>query len=146
MEYLEETHPEPALLPRDAIARAHVREICALIANDIQPVQNLRILNKIAGLVPGSEQEKSALKSSWSADVIVLGFEGLEALLRQSAGRYCVGDEVTLADAFLVPQVFNAVRFKVDMTAFPTIARVNAALLSIDAFQAASPARQPDAE
>ena len=145
VEYLEEAYPTPALLPSDAIGRCHVREICALIANDIQPLGNLRVLARLASHIEGEEAKASA-KREWGKHFIALGFAALEVLLGRTAGVYCVGDSCTLADAFLVPQVYNAVRFKVDMTAFPIISRVNSALLEVPAVIAASPAQQPDAE
>lgn len=146
-EYLEETRPSPALLPVDApVRRAAVRSLCAAIACDIQPVGNLRILKHVAQIAEGSKEEKEAKKLEWAKLYIAKGFEGVEALLRQWAGSCCVGDEPTLADAFLVPQVYNAIRFNVDMTAYPTISRVHAHVSELPAFKAAHPSAQPDAE
>ena len=133
-------------MPKEALARARVREIMALISNDIQPVGNLRVLNQMAAHVVGGAEEKAAAKAEWLKHFITFGFEALEQLLQKSAGRYAVGDAVTLADAFLVPQVFNAVRWKVDMEKFPIISRVNAALLALPEVAAAAPSKQVDAE
>lgn len=123
-----------------------MREVCCAIANGIQPLGNLRILNQAAALGGGDAAAQAATKSAWSRAVINDGFRGLEALLLRSAGEYAVGDEVTLADAFVVPQVYNASRWGVDMAPYPTIARVAAAAEKLPAFRAAAPAAQPDAE
>ncbi|KAM3919951.1 maleylacetoacetate isomerase isoform 1-T1 [Leptodactylus fuscus] len=133
IEYLEETRPDPPLLPRDPIKRAQCRMISDHIASGIQPVQNLAVLQRV-----GDE------KLEWAQHFITKGFQALELLLKDGAGRYCVGDEVTMADLCLVPQVANADRFKVDMTPYPTICRINKALLQLEAFQVSHPSRQPD--
>lgn len=154
IEYLEETRPEPALLPADALSRARVREVCCVIGNDIQPVGNLRVLNRLASVVSaatagdGAAAAGGAAKGEWSRHYIGKGFAGLEALLARPgyAGAYCVGDTPTMADAFLAPQVYNALRWKVDMAPYPTIARVYEALLALPEVQAAQPSAQPDAE
>nr|XP_028574643.1 maleylacetoacetate isomerase isoform X1 [Podarcis muralis] len=133
IEYLEETRPKPSLLPQDPKKRALVRMISEHIASGIQPLQNLTVLEQFG--------EK---KQDWAKNCISRGFKALEQILRETAGRYCVGDEVTMADLCLVPQVFNAGRFKVDLTPFPTINRINKALLELEAFQMSHPSRQPD--
>lgn len=137
-------------MPSDAVGRYRVREVMCAISNDIQPVQNLRVLNRLADLVApaGDAAAKGPVKSEWSRHFITSGFKGLEALLSRPgyAGAYCVGDSVTMADCFLVPQVYNALRFKVDMAAFPTIKRVYEALMALPEVQAAQPSAQPDAE
>lgn len=152
IEYLEETRPQPALLPSDPKARAQVRAVCSIISNDIQPLGNLRVLKHVASLCE-DPSARDARKEDWARTYIGLGFSGLEKLLSGSegtgagtAGKYCVGDDVTMADCFLVPQVYNALRFKVDMAAYPTIARVHAALAEHPAFAAAHPSAQPDAD
>uniref|UniRef100_A0A8C8ZHJ5 maleylacetoacetate isomerase n=1 Tax=Prolemur simus TaxID=1328070 RepID=A0A8C8ZHJ5_PROSS len=134
IEYLEETRPTPRLLPQDPKKRASVRMISDLIASGIQPVQNLSILEQVG-------QEKQL---TWAQNVITSGFTALEQILQSTAGRCCVGDEVSMADLCLVPQVANAERFKVDLTAYPTISRINKTLLSLEAFQVSHPCRQPD--
>mmetsp|Transcript_19654 Transcript_19654/g.75413 ORF Transcript_19654/g.75413 Transcript_19654/m.75413 type:complete len:213 (+) Transcript_19654:22-660(+) len=136
LEYLEETRPSPALLPPSAAERAQVRRLCQLIACDIQPLQNLKVLKAV-----GAEK-----KMEWGKRWIKEGFEALEPLLAQSAGQYSFGDQVTLADLCLVPQVYNANRFAVDMAAFPTISRVAAACAELPAFAEAHPDRMPDAQ
>ncbi|XP_056408178.1 maleylacetoacetate isomerase isoform X2 [Hyla sarda] len=133
IEYLEETRPHPPLFPRDPIRRAQCREISDLIASGIQPVQNLAVLQRVGDG-----------KLEWAQHFITKGFQALEVLLRNTAGRYCVGDEVTMADLCLVPQVVNADRFKVDLRPYPTISRINQALLQLEAFQVSHPSRQPD--
>ncbi|KAM9293850.1 maleylacetoacetate isomerase [Gastrophryne carolinensis] len=133
IEYLEETRPNPPLLPRDPIKRAQCRMISDLIASGIQPMQNLPVL-----------QRAGDGKAEWAQHFIHVGFQALELMLQGTAGRYCVGDEVTMADLCLVPQVANADRFKVDMAPFPIIARINQSLLQLEAFQVSHPSRQPD--
>lgn len=135
IEYLDEVYPDCPLLPRDCpIKRADVRRLTMLIAADIQPVQNLRVLKRV-----GPEQ-----KMEWGHWVIENGFKALERSLKTTHGKYCYGDEVTMADLCLVPQVYNANRFKVDMTQFPIISKVHDELVKLPAFQAAHPSNQPD--
>uniref|UniRef100_A0A8C2IFY1 Maleylacetoacetate isomerase n=1 Tax=Cyprinus carpio TaxID=7962 RepID=A0A8C2IFY1_CYPCA len=133
IQYIEETRPEPRLLPADPKQRGQVRIICDIIASGIQPLQNLYVLQKI-----GAE------KVQWAQHFINRGFEALEPILKQTAGKYCVGDEISMADICLVPQVYNAERFKVDMSQFPTIRRLNQTLTEIDAFKVSHPSCQPD--
>ncbi|XP_067224020.1 maleylacetoacetate isomerase isoform X1 [Chanodichthys erythropterus] len=133
IQYIEETRPEPRLLPADPKQRAHVRIICDIIASGIQPLQNLYVIQKIG-----------AGKVQWAQHFINRGFEALEPILKQTAGKYCVGDEISMADICLVPQVYNAERFKVDMSQFPTIRRLNQTLIEIDAFKVSHPSHQPD--
>jgi maleylacetoacetate isomerase len=148
IEYLEETRPEPALLPREAGARAAVRALCAVVGCDMQPLGNLCVLKRVAGALPegATPEERAAARDAWARHWITEGFVGLEALLARSAGRFCVGDEVTLADAYLEPQGYNAARFGVDLAPFPTIARVLQNLAAHPAVRAAHPSAQPDAE
>ncbi|XP_004426456.1 PREDICTED: maleylacetoacetate isomerase isoform X2 [Ceratotherium simum simum] len=134
IEYLEETRPTPRLLPQDPKKRAQVRMISDLIASGIQPLQNLSVLKQV-----GQENQLT-----WAQEVISFGFNALEQILRGTAGKYCVGDEVSMADLCLVPQVANAERFKVDFTPYPTISRINKSLLALEAFQVSHPCRQPD--
>ncbi|KAG7170260.1 probable maleylacetoacetate isomerase 2 isoform X2 [Homarus americanus] len=134
LEYLEEAYPQKPLLPKDLFTRAKVREVCEVISSGIQPLQNLSVLQKV-----GDEK-----KMEWGHFYINKGFVALEQLLAGCAGKYSVGDEVTLADCCLVPQVYNANRFKVEMAQFPTIVRVHDALSNLEAFKAAEPTNQPD--
>lgn len=144
IEYLDETHPQPPLLPPDAAGRARVRSLALAIACDIHPLNNLRVLRYLKTTLGAGDEAKDAWYRHWIMD----GFTALEARLSREAetGRYCHGDAPGMADAVLVPQVFNAERFDCDLTAFPTLRRINAACLDVPAFQAAHPARQPDAE
>lgn len=144
VEYLEETHPFMPLLPPDALGRARVRALAQTIACDTHPLTNLRVLQHLKGELGVSEEAKLAWYRHWLAD----GMRVLEAQLANSAdtGRFCHGDTPTLADCCLVPQVFNANRFSVDLAPYPTIAAIDAACAGIPAFQAAHPAQQPDAE
>ncbi|XP_061599209.1 maleylacetoacetate isomerase isoform X1 [Cololabis saira] len=133
VQYIDETRPGPRLLPADPKARAQVRMISDVIAAGIQPVQNLYVLQKI-----GAE------KMEWAQHFIDRGFQALEPMLKQTSGKYCVGDEISMADICLVPQVYNAERFKVDVGKYPTIKRLNEKLLEIEAFKVSHPSRQPD--
>ncbi|KAH8367322.1 hypothetical protein KR200_006417, partial [Drosophila serrata] len=134
MHYLEQTCPQPALLPQDPLARAKVNEIVQLICSGIQPLQN-------TGVLEGVGKDKSL---EWAQHWISRGFRGLERILSQSAGKYCVGNELTMADICLVPQVHNARRFKVDLSPYPTIVRLDKELLELEAFKSTHPFKQPD--
>ncbi|XP_025047957.1 maleylacetoacetate isomerase isoform X4 [Alligator sinensis] len=133
IEYLEETRPNPRLLPQDQKKRAQVRMISDHIVSGIQPLQNLAVLQRVG--------EK---KLEWAQHYITNGFQALERILKNTAGRYCVGDEVSMADLCLVPQVYNAERYKVDLALYPTITRINKTLLELEAFQVSHPTKQPD--
>jgi len=137
IEYLDEVFPTPSLLPPfgQPAQRAKVRELSFIISS-IQSLANLKVSKRV-----GEEQ-----KLSWMQHWIREGFQSLEAVLSQSAGKYSVGDEVTVADLCLVPQVYNARRFNVDLTPYPTIVRVDANLNQLPAFKASHPDRTPDAE
>lgn len=140
IEYLEETHPEPALLPKDPVARAKVRALAELIACDIHPLNNigpLRYLKNEMG------QDQSAI-DAWYHHWVIAGFEALEAMI--VPGPYACGSKVTVADVCLVPQVYNARRLKVPLDKFPKIVGVDAACLALLAFDRARPENQPDAE
>jgi maleylacetoacetate isomerase len=144
IEYLDETYPEPPLLPPDAFARARVRAIALQIACEIHPLNNLRVLNYLIGTLGVSKDQKDGWYRYW----IDVGFEALETRLAADGetGRHVHGDAPTLADVSLVPQIANARRFDIDMTPYPTLTRIEAACNELAAFAAAAPARQPDAE
>lgn len=142
MEYLDETRSNPPLMPADAQGRARVRELMQAVGSDIHPLGNLRVLKAIEAEF-GADAAK---KEAWSRRWISHGFDGLEVLMAQgAAGRYSHGDTPTLADACLVPQYYNAVRWGVDLTPYPTIRRVVEACQALEAFQRAAPEAQPDA-
>ncbi|KMY39971.1 maleylacetoacetate isomerase [Aeromonas caviae] len=142
MEYLDETYPAHPLMPSAPEERARVRQIVNMIACDIHPLNNLRVLNYLEEVFRvGKEQE-----ASWYRHWIDETFTALEQLLMTTAGVYSVGNEVTLADCMLVPQVYNARRFNMTLDAYPTIARIVANCEQLQAFIKAAPANQPDAE
>ena len=144
VEYLEETHPSPPLLPGDAAARARVRGIALQIACDIHPLDNLRVLRYLLHTVGVTEEQKDAWYKYW----IDVGLEALEIQLSRdgATGRFCHGDTPTLADVCLVPQLANARRVAMDLSPYPTLTRIEAACRALPAFAAAEPSRQPDAE
>ncbi|QWT18730.1 maleylacetoacetate isomerase [Bacillus sp. NP157] len=142
LEYLEEAYPTPALLPADRIGRARVRELALAVGTDIHPLGNLRVLKEIETRF-GADP---AAKAAWCRRWIGNGFDGIEALLAQGPrGRFCWGDAPTLADACLVPQFYNAVRWELDLGPYPLIRRVVDQCQALPAFQAAAPEVQPDA-
>jgi maleylacetoacetate isomerase len=141
-EYLNELQPEPALLPSDLVERAWVRSVCNVVACDIHPVNNLRVLTYLTKTLEQDEAQKMAWYRHWVAQ----GFSALEKLLAQKAGRYCWGDTITLADAFVIPQIWNANRFSCAMDDYPILRRVYENAMQLPAFQKAAPAAQPDAE
>lgn len=144
LEYLEERHPEVPLLPTDLAARAYVRRLSQAIACDIHPLQNLRVLKFLTGPL----QLDDAAKQRWLQQWLGTGLAALERDIVASgrAGRFCLGNTPTLADCCLVPQVFSARRFDIDLSGCPTLVAIDAACNELDAFRAAQPARQVDAE
>ena len=144
IEYLEETHPEPPLLPKSPVDRAYVRSVALQVACEIHPVNNLRVLKYLKHAIGADD----ATRDEWYRHWVEAGFTTLEEHLAGDSrtGRFCFGDTPTMADACLVPQVFNAQRFKTDMARFPTIQRIHDQALQLDAFARAAPGVQPDAE
>jgi maleylpyruvate isomerase len=143
IEYLEEKHPAPALLPLIPEDRAWVRAVALSIACDIHPLNNLRIL-KYLGKEFGIEEPR---RDVWYRHWVVDGFTALESqLVERAGGAFCLGNDPTLADVCLVPQVANALRLKVAMEAFPRIRAINEACLALPAFEQARPENNPDAE
>ncbi|MFC3323753.1 maleylacetoacetate isomerase [Mesorhizobium cantuariense] len=144
IEFLDETCPEPPLLPRDAAGRARVRMLAQMIACDIHPVNNLRVLTSLRTLF-GADDEDVV---NWFRHWVNEGFQPLEKILASSAetGTFCHGDAPGLADICLVAQVTSNARFGVDLTPYPTIARINAACMALPAFWKAAPENQIDAE
>lgn len=142
LEWLEETHPQPPMLPADALARARVRAMAALIACDIHPLNNLRVGKSLREDF-GADQ---AAVDAWAARWIVPGFTALEALVARDGDGWCFGNTPTLADACLIPQIYSAHRFNVPLEAFPRLLAIDAAAKAHPAFIAAHPDRQPDAD
>ena len=144
IEYLEETHPEPPLLPGTPLDRAFIRSVALQIACEIHPVDNLRVLKYLKHTLKVGDEAKDAWYRHW----LESGFESLEKRLANDSrvGKLCFGDTPTLADLCLVPQVFNARRFNLDMSRYPTIERIADHAAQIDAFARAAPGQQPDAE
>jgi maleylpyruvate isomerase len=144
IEYLEETHPEPPLLPKAPVDRAYVRSVALQVACEIHPVNNLRVLKYLKHTLKVGDEAKDTWYRHW----IEGGFATLEEHLAGDprTGSFCYGDAPTIADACLVPQVFNAQRFKIDVTRFPTIQRIYDQAMQLDAFVRAAPGVQPDAE
>jgi maleylpyruvate isomerase len=141
LEYLEEVYPDPPLLSGDAVERAYTRQMVEVINSGIQPIQNLSVMQHL-GKTYGLERPQTL---AWSAHWIARGFDALETLAFQRSGRYCCGNQVSFADVCLVPQVYNARRFDVDMSAYPTLLRIEEELSQIPSFSETSPERQPDA-
>lgn len=143
LEYLEETHPQPPLLPQDPIARARVRSLALLIACEIHPLNNLRTLRHLKNSLGQTEQQVNGWYRHWVAD----GLAKLEAELQNpGTGRFCHGQTPTIADCCLVPQIFNAKRYQCELGPYPAVMRVFDACMQLDAFVRAQPDKQPDAE
>jgi maleylacetoacetate isomerase len=144
LEWLEEAYPYPPLLPKDPAGRARVRALAALVGCDIHPIDNLRVLKYLQQVLQVTEGQFEDWFNHW----IRLGFTGLERMLAESpaTGRFCHGDAPGLADCYLVPQMFNAGRYKLDLAPFPTIRRIHAECMTLPAFDRAQWKNQPDWE
>jgi maleylpyruvate isomerase len=144
LEYLEDAYPQAPIMPKDATERARVRELAQIIACDIHPVNNLRVLRYLVHELKVTDEQKNAWYRHW----LVGGLEVLEKHLARdpSSGPLCHGHTPTIADCLLVPQVFNAQRHGIDVSVYPNIARINAQCIEIPAFVKAHPSNQPDAE
>ena len=144
MEYLDERHPAPPLMPSAIEARAKVRQLAAAMACDIHPLNNLRVLKYLTGSLGASE----AARDEWVKHWTVLGLEALEAGLARdrTSSPFCVGTQPTIADCCLVPQLFHAQRFGVDLSPYPTLRAIDAACQALPAFRDAHPSVQPDAD
>jgi maleylpyruvate isomerase len=141
IEWLDETHPEPPLLPKDPLRRAQVRAFALVLACDVHPVQNLKVLTRLRQLGVPEEQV-----TDWAAWANREGLSACESLIANEPGPFCFGATPTMADLCLVPQLANARRFGVDVDAFPRLLKAEAAAKTIQAFADAAPERQPDAE
>jgi maleylacetoacetate isomerase len=143
IEYLDELHPEPPLLPKGAFERARARALALSIACDLHPLNNLRVLNYLTNTLGTSDETKMAWYRHW----VELGLGALEAQLVASAltGQFCQGNTPGMADCCLIPQLFQARRFECDLSAYPTLLSIEQNCNQMPAFQAAAPGRQPDA-
>ena len=144
IEYLDETHPNPPLLPADAAGRARVRALALSIACEIHPLNNLRVLGYLTKTLGVTEDQKNAWYRHW----VETGLETVEAMLAGDSrtGVFCHGDAPTLADVCLVPQIFNAQRFNCRLDHVPTVMRIHRQCLGLAAFASSVPTEQPDAE
>ena len=142
LEYLEERYPNPSLLPKDSALRAHARQIALSIACEMQPLCNLRVLQYLSTPLALPD----AAKEGWSQHWLTLGLQALEAWMVRAdwRGKFCVGNEPGLADCCLIPQLFTARRFNIDLTAFPTLLEIEQHCQALEAFQLAHPSCQPD--
>jgi len=139
LEYLEERHPSPALLPADPYLRARCRMLSEMVNSGIQPLQNLAVLQRIKGELMGDDK-------AWCVYWIERGLKAFQAAVQKTAGTYCLGQAVSFADLYLVPQLYSARRFGVDLRPYEQLTRIEAACASLPAFQAAHADRQPDAQ
>lgn len=140
-EYLEEKYPTPPLLPKNIEDKALVRQMCEVINSGIQPLQNLSVTQQLTKLFTEGEEKRKEWIHIW----VNKGFASLEQLIKQHGGEFCFKDEISLADCFLVPQVFSATRFGVEVEKFPEIMKRYNHLIKMDAITKASPDNQPDA-
>lgn len=139
LEYLEETHPTPPLLPADRFLRARARQLAEIVNSSIQPLHNLLVLRKVS-------EELGGDRDPWAQEFIGRGLSAFELLARESKGPYAVCDHPTFADVCLVPQLGGARRFGTDLSPYPTCLAIEAACRKLQAFEAADPGQQPDAE
>jgi len=154
IEYLEESrrHQGVTLLPNCDDVRFKVRQISEIINSGIQPVQNLSVMGRVVTYAQKytnkeiDENTSKQMKNDWAKECIEEGLTALEAIVKDSSGKYCVGDELSMADCVLVPQVYNAVRFGVNMKKFPIIQKIHDQCMKIEAFKVSHPDNQPDAE
>jgi maleylacetoacetate isomerase/maleylpyruvate isomerase len=142
IEYLDEKYPQKPLIPKDALAKARVRSLSYLVASEIHPLNNLRVLQHLKRALGQSEDQVATWYRHWIAD----GLAKLEADLASSKGKFCHGDAPTMADCCLVPQIFNAKRYNSDLAPYPNTMRIFDACMQLEAFDRAQPSKQPDAE
>jgi maleylacetoacetate isomerase len=142
IEYLEEAHPTPALLPAGLANRAYAREIAHTIACDIHPIGNLRVLDKLTA----DYHETAEGRAAWNRHWMAAGFAAIESRLAHTAGAFAVGDAPSLADICIAPQLYNARRFGLDLSPYPRLTQTDATARALPAFIAAAPENQPDYE
>ncbi|MFC3053004.1 maleylacetoacetate isomerase [Kordiimonas pumila] len=142
IEWLEEAYPEPALLPKNLQDRAYVRAMAAVVGCDVHPINNLRILQHIKTELGGDE----AAISNWTAKWISAGFDTLETMIEKAGGKFAFGDAPTVADCYIMPQIYSAERFNVDLQPYPRLMAVASHALQHPAFTKAHPSVQPDAD
>jgi maleylacetoacetate isomerase len=142
IEYLDEAHPAKPLIPKDPLGKARVRSLSYLVASEIHPLNNTRVLQHLKRALSQNEDQVNTWYRHWIAD----GLAKLEAELAASKGKFCHGDSPTMADCCLVPQIFNAKRFQSDLAPYPNAMRIFDACMKLDAFDRAQPSKQPDAE
>jgi maleylpyruvate isomerase len=144
IEWLEESYPSPALLPADSKQRIYVRTLASIVACDMHPLNNRRVLERLRKVLGQNEEAINEWCQTWIID----GFNAFEAQLSRHGyyGKFCCGDSPSLADVYLIPQVESALRFNVDMTAWPLITKINQHCLTMPEFQMAQPSAQPDAK
>jgi len=140
MEYLDEVHPEPALFPKDAYLKARVRQVCEVINSFMHPMGNLKTLQYLEKKHSYTQEQKEEWVQYW----VPQGLETLENTLKEFSGTYCFGDNITMADLFLVPQLLTCQRFNVDITKYPTLVKINENCLKLEAFKKAHPFQQID--
>lgn len=140
LDYLDAVRPEPRLFPKDPFGRAVVLQACEIVNSGTQPLMNLRVLNEL-GTRFGADQ---AGKDEWVRHWVRYGLESLEGFLKPRSGKFSFGDELTAADCFVIPQLFGADRFQVDLSPYPTLRRIRENCEALDAFKKAAPAVQPD--
>jgi maleylacetoacetate isomerase len=140
LEWLEDTYPEPALYPEDAKSRALIRSFCSNIACDVHPLNNLSVLHYLQDKLGADQRQVNAWYSHWVCRV----FQAAELQVASGNGKFCFGETPSMADCLLIPQMYNALRFEVDVTAYPTLSAIYNHCTALPAFQAADPARQAD--
>lgn len=143
LEYLEETHPEPALLPADPFLRARARQLAEIVNSGIQPLQNLHLMQRLKASFEVEGEPVDA--RAWCAPFIADGLRAYETLAAETAGNFSVGDDLSFADLCLIPQLYNARRFSVDLSAYPLLLQIEQNCQALNAFKKSHPDAQPDA-
>lgn len=141
LQYLDDVWPTPILFPKQREKRALTIQLAEMVNSGIHPINNLKVQQELSARFKATDQDKKVWVDYW----IKKGFTAIEEVLKKSAGQYCLADEITAADLFLIPQVYNAKRYQVDLSSFPLITKVEKNCLRLEAFQKASPENQPDA-